>query len=455
MRLVIGSKNLSSWSLRAWLALRVAGLPFEEVVVPLGRGDTRARLAAASPSGKVPVLQDGPLTIWDSLAIAEYAAELVPSLWPDDRATRALARAYAAEMHAGFADLRTFLPFDATARFAPPGKLLRGVARDLGRIQELWRSALERRAPGGFLFGRFSIADAMFAPVASRFVTYAVPLDPVCARYVTTVIEHPAMRQWLAEAAAEVHSAAAATPAPIEPAPDTARAAASPPVPPKQPALPPRAAPFDARQVTRPGPAPAAATGPGPVPARETAPPSGPTPLPADVTYLDPAPAEPAPAASRSSPPRLPMRPADARFSRGELPPAAPASRRTAMPPAEQAAPAAAASAGSDRDSPAGAAPDSAPPAGAPSADGSAAAEQTGSIAMPFAPAARPGPPGGGGSPERPVNRFAAALSAGRLAWQRRQEELSGGDASAPAAPRPAPRGGGIKPIGSGIHRRR
>jgi glutathione S-transferase len=437
MRLVIGSKNLSSWSLRAWLALRVAGLPFEEVVVPLARADTRARLDAISPSGKVPVLQDGPVTIWDSLAIAEYAAELVPSLWPEDRTSRALARAYAAEMHAGFADLRTFLPFDATARFEPPGRLLRGVARDLARIQALWQGALERQPPGSFLFGRFSIADAMFAPVACRFVTYAVPLDPVCARYVTTVVEHPAMRQWLAEARAEVESAHAETPALREPAPAPQPAGATVPSRPARPALPPRAAPFDARQVTRPAPGAPAAPGTtsAAAPPRAPAPAAGPAALPPEVTYLDPTPPEPAPPAQRPSAQRVPMRPADAGFSRRELPPAAPAPRRAAGL----------------------AAPESAAETDVPVRPTAVVGEAPGAPDQPVpgAATAPTAPPGGAAeAPERPVNRFAAALSAGRLAWQRRQEELGGGSGSAPP-PRPAPRSGGIKPIGSGIHRRR
>jgi glutathione S-transferase len=202
--LVIGSRNLSSWSFRAWLALRQAGLPFDEVVVPLSRPDTHERIAALSPSGQVPVLLIDGQPIWDSLAICETAAELASELWPEEPLVRAHARAISAEMHAGFADLRTFLPMDFTARFGPPGRLLRGVERDIARILAIWRDCRARHgADGPFLFGRFTVADAMYAPVVARFVTYAIELEPEAAAYAAALQRLPAWAEWARAAAAE------------------------------------------------------------------------------------------------------------------------------------------------------------------------------------------------------------------------------------------------------------
>lgn len=218
LTLVIGSRNTSSWSLRAWLAMVASGLPFEEVVIALHRPDTAERIRRWSPSGKVPALLVDGEAIWDSLAICEFLAEKVPSLWPADPLDRARARSVACEMHAGFAELRRFMPMDVTARFSPPGKLLRGVARDVQRIAWIWNDCRERYAERGpFLFGGFSIADIMHAPVVSRFVTYGVPLDPVSEEYVETMSSVPAMRAWAEAAALEVEAEserrAAATPA--------------------------------------------------------------------------------------------------------------------------------------------------------------------------------------------------------------------------------------------------
>lgn len=203
LKLVIGSRYASSWSLRPWLLLKQLGLPFEEIVIPLRQQDTGLSIRRYSPSGKVPVLLADTFCIWDSLAIAEYLAEEHPVLWPDDRAARALARAACCEMHSGFAALRTFLPMDFTARFDPPGRLLAQVERDIERIVALWADC--RRESVGrdpFLFGRFTVADAMFAPVCSRFTTYAVPLDRESNAYVGHIMALPAMQEWgrLAEA---------------------------------------------------------------------------------------------------------------------------------------------------------------------------------------------------------------------------------------------------------------
>lgn len=205
LTLVLGSKARSSWSLRPWLLLRHHEVPFEEIVLPLGQPDSRARILEHSPSGKVPCLLHGPVKVWESLAICEYAAETLalPQAWPLDPAARALARAMAAEMHAGFADLRRELPFDALRKPAPqaPGEQ---AAADIARVLALWREARSRHGQGGpWLFGRFGIADAMFAPVALRFHAYAVTLDGPEREYVYNVLMHPAVQEWLDAAAAE------------------------------------------------------------------------------------------------------------------------------------------------------------------------------------------------------------------------------------------------------------
>lgn len=202
--LVIGSKNLSSWSLRAWLAMKAAGAPFDEVVIPLDTAETRARLLAHSRAGQVPVLKHGGAVIWDSIAICEYLAERFPAagLWPGDDAARARARSVSAEMHAGFADLRRDMPMDVRTRLAGQGATP-GALTDIARIREIWLDCRGRFGRGGpFLFGRFGIADAMYAPVVSRFVSYDVALDAECGAYVEAVWDWPAMAEW--RAAAEV-----------------------------------------------------------------------------------------------------------------------------------------------------------------------------------------------------------------------------------------------------------
>jgi glutathione S-transferase len=272
LTLVIGSKNGSSWSLRPWLLLRQAGLAFEEVLIQLRQPDTAARILRHSPSGKVPVLLAGGLRIWDSLAIAEYLAEREPSLWPADPGVRAVARSVSAEMHSGFAALRTFLPMDFTARFGPPGKLLSPVAADVRRILEIWAGCRrEHGRAGPFLFGGFTIADAMFAPVCSRFTTYAVPLDAVAQAYVAHMMSLTAMLEWGRGAAAEVASDDMAAPigrdaaaeperlpaafAPVtlevEPAPAKAEVA-----PAREPPPPPKPEPAPIRARTEPAPQP-------------------------------------------------------------------------------------------------------------------------------------------------------------------------------------------------------
>lgn len=202
----IGDKSYSSWSLRPWLVLRHAGLAFEEVLIRLRQPGTKAAIAAVSPSGKLPCLHHGALRLGESLAIAEYAAELAPlaGLWPADRATRAKARAVATEMHAGFAALRQTRPMDIPARHpAGTGSTPESDA-DVARVVAIWTEArAAHRAEGPYLFGPFTIADAMFAPVVTRFVTYGVDPGGAALDYMRTIWRDPHMAAWIAGAYAE------------------------------------------------------------------------------------------------------------------------------------------------------------------------------------------------------------------------------------------------------------
>jgi glutathione S-transferase len=205
LTLVIGSKNYSSWSLRPYLALAHTGQPFAEVLVPLDEPDTAAKISQHSPSGRVPALRHGSLVIWDSLAICEYLAETFPQarLWPQDTEARAVARSVTAEMHSGFSALRQNMTVDIRAR--KPGKgRAPGVAEDIARIQALWNDCRARFGQGGpFLFGHFTIADAFYAPVVTRFVTYEVELDAVGRAYRDAVLELPALKTWTQAALGE------------------------------------------------------------------------------------------------------------------------------------------------------------------------------------------------------------------------------------------------------------
>ncbi|MHA7627896.1 glutathione S-transferase family protein [Corallococcus sp. M7] len=206
LTLVVGSKNYSSWSLRPYLALAHTGQPFREVLVPLDTPETAALIAMHSPSGRVPVLKHGDTVVWDSLSICEYLAEAFSEakLWPEDRAMRAMARSVTSEMHSGFTALRTNLPMDLTARKTVPGVDAPGVHADVARIQALWAGCRERYGKGGpFLFGAFTIADAFFAPVITRFVTYGVPFRPENAAYRDAVLGLPAMIKWTEDARSE------------------------------------------------------------------------------------------------------------------------------------------------------------------------------------------------------------------------------------------------------------
>jgi glutathione S-transferase len=199
LTLVIGNKNYSSWSLRPWLALKKTGAAFEEIVVPLDRPESRAEIFKHSPSGFVPTLKDDELTIWDSLAICEYLAEKFPDagLWPQDPSARAIARSVSAEMHSGFSALRNNMPMNV--RGNAPGKgRAPGVQDDVNRISAIWRDCRTRFGTSGpYLFGSFTIADAMYGPVVSRFVTYQVELDADAKAYVNTMWADPAMAAWV------------------------------------------------------------------------------------------------------------------------------------------------------------------------------------------------------------------------------------------------------------------
>jgi len=206
LTLVIGNKNYSSWSMRPWLALKASGIAFDEVAIPLYTGDAdKARILKFTRSGKVPVLVDGGVTIWDSLAIVEYAAERFPEarLWPEDRTSRAHARSVSAEMHSGFVALRNECGMNLHRPVGP--KALSADARaDIARIQQSWAECREHYGKlGPYLFGTFSGADAMYAPVVHRFRTYAIEVTPEVGDYMNAMMALPAFQQWTRAALAE------------------------------------------------------------------------------------------------------------------------------------------------------------------------------------------------------------------------------------------------------------
>jgi glutathione S-transferase len=208
LTLVIGNKNYSSWSMRPWVAATAFGIPFNEVRVLLDQPDTAANIARFSHAGRVPVLLAGDITIWDSLAICEYLAEQFPDkhLWPADVAARAMARSVVAEMHSGFAGLRTAMSMNIKASLPGRGRTAEAQA-DIGRVCEIWEECLSRFGHHNFLFGDFSIADAFYAPVVMRFKTYGVALAPALQAYCDRVQAHPAVARWVAEALAETEAA--------------------------------------------------------------------------------------------------------------------------------------------------------------------------------------------------------------------------------------------------------
>ncbi len=203
LTLVIGNKNYSSWSMRPWLALKQTGANFDEIVIPLKRDDTRENILNHSPSGWVPILKYGSLTIWDSLAIAEFLAERFPEagLWPKHASVRAIARSVVAEMHSGFPALRKNMPMDCRSNKAGLG-LDQRVQLDIDRIVEVWEFCLQQHG-GPFLFGGFSIADAFFAPVVSRFETYEVELHGSAMAYAKAVLTQEFVAEWIDGARAE------------------------------------------------------------------------------------------------------------------------------------------------------------------------------------------------------------------------------------------------------------
>jgi glutathione S-transferase len=201
--LTIGNKNYSSWSLRPWIAMKVAGIAFAETVIPIDYPGSKERFLERSPAGKVPILQDGAVTVWESLAILEFVAEKYPALWPSDPAARAHARTIASEMHAGFVPLRRQCPMNM---WRPAKKLALSAetAANVARIDGMWTDCRARFGAGGpFLFGAFTAADAMYAPVVSRFRTYAVEVSAPSAAYMEAVTALPAWREWHAAALKE------------------------------------------------------------------------------------------------------------------------------------------------------------------------------------------------------------------------------------------------------------
>jgi len=206
LTLIIGNKNLSSWSMRPWVAAMAFGIPFTEIKVLLDQPDTSNEIARYSHAGRVPVLLAGAMTVWDSLAITEYLAEQFPDkhMWPQDVAARALARSIVAEMHAGFGELRSAMPMNIQARLPGRGRT-HGAQADIGRVCEIWEDCLSRFGHHQFLFGAFSVADAFYAPIVLRFQTYGVMLAPALQAYCERVLAHPAVARWVNEAMQENH----------------------------------------------------------------------------------------------------------------------------------------------------------------------------------------------------------------------------------------------------------
>jgi glutathione S-transferase len=207
LKIVIGNKKYSSWSLRGWLTLKQIGVPFEEILIPLDQPNTQEQIARYSPSGRVPTLIDGEVVVWDSLAICEYLNERFPDrhLWPADRKACAVARSISAEMHSGFQNLRNDLSMKIVESI-PTSTFRPEVKEEIRRIIAIWTDCRRRFAGGKpFLFGDFSIADVMFAPVVSRFRTYGVPLEGTAAAYGETIWKLPAIQEWLAAAKIEPH----------------------------------------------------------------------------------------------------------------------------------------------------------------------------------------------------------------------------------------------------------
>lgn len=199
--LYLGNKNYSSWSLRGWLAAKMSGIAFDEVVIPLGEPETSETIRKFSPSGRVPVLHHEGFVVWDSLAIGEYVDGIAGGkLWPGDTHARAVARSVSAEMHGGFMALREALPMNVRRSY-PEHEIGSEVQAEINRIAAIWRDCRTRFGEGGaFLFGELSLADAMFAPVVTRFKTYGVALEGAAADYAEAVLDWPEMKSWAQDA---------------------------------------------------------------------------------------------------------------------------------------------------------------------------------------------------------------------------------------------------------------
>ncbi len=205
LHLIIGNKAYSSWSMRPWLAMKALGLSFRETVICIGQPDTGEKIKTYSAAGKVPVLQHGDITVWESLAILDYLANAFPDRqwWPANPQASAVARSISAEMHAGFRDMRIAMPMNVrkSGLHVARGE---GIDNDIARITAIWRECRTKfGADGPFLFGAFSNADAMYAPVVTRFKTYGVELDAASNAYSNAILNHPATREWYAGAASE------------------------------------------------------------------------------------------------------------------------------------------------------------------------------------------------------------------------------------------------------------
>ncbi len=201
--LVIGNKNYSSWSLRAWLMLKHAGVDFDELRIPLYSEGYKEKLFSCSPAGKVPVYRDGDLLVWDTMAIGEYLYEAHPSLWPAQREARARARSISAEMHSGFIPIRKTMPMNIRAH-GRKAATYPGLDADLARVKDIWRESRTQYAVAGpWLFGQYSIADAMYAPVVFRFLTYGVGEPGAVDEYMQTVARDPLVQEWVRDSEAE------------------------------------------------------------------------------------------------------------------------------------------------------------------------------------------------------------------------------------------------------------
>ena len=202
--LVIANKCYSSWSLRPWLLMKQLGIAFDEITIPLDLPDTKEKVLKHSPAGKVPILIDGDVTVWESIAIMEYVGETYGArVWPEDLKARAMARSVAAEMHAGFSGLRSACPMNLGKKYAARDRG-EAVARDVARFSEIVHQARERFGAGGsFLFGAFSAADAMYAPLVTRLDTYSIALDATTRAYVDMILSLPAFQEWRAAAIKE------------------------------------------------------------------------------------------------------------------------------------------------------------------------------------------------------------------------------------------------------------